>query len=65
MSEKCTVDLALVLPGIPDERNACAGRLTDLLQAEGIERAHVVSENGTARLTKDRPWSWSSTRCAC
>ena len=50
MAEKCTLDLPLLLPGIPDERDACVGRLTALLQAEGLERVHVVREDGGTRL---------------
>jgi len=50
MVEKLTLDLSLVLPDVPDERDACVGRLTELLQAEGMERVHVVREDGSARL---------------
>ncbi|MEW6400162.1 MAG: heavy metal translocating P-type ATPase [Chloroflexota bacterium] len=50
MAEKLTLDLSLVLPEIPDERDACVGRLTNLLQAEGLEKVHLVHENGGARL---------------
>ncbi|MCL5060763.1 MAG: cadmium-translocating P-type ATPase [Candidatus Thermoplasmatota archaeon] len=50
MAEKCTLDLSLLLPDVPDERDTCVGRLTELLQAEGLERAHVVREDGAARL---------------
>ncbi len=50
MTEKCTVDLALLLPGIPDERDACVRRLTELLQAEGLEKVHLVREDSSARL---------------
>lgn len=50
MAEKLTLDLSLILPDVPDERDACVGRLTELLQAEGLEKVHVVSEDGTARL---------------
>ena len=50
MAEKFTLDLSLILPDVPDERDACVGRLTELLQAEGLEKAHVISEDGTARL---------------
>ena len=50
MSEKCIVELSFVLPDIPDERDACVGRLTELLQAEGMERVHVIREDGSARL---------------
>lgn len=50
MTGKCVIDLSLLLPGIPDEQDACVGRLTDLLQAEGLEKAHLVREDGIARL---------------
>jgi Cd2+/Zn2+-exporting ATPase len=50
MAEKLKLDLSLVLPDIPDERDACVGRLTKLLQAEGLEKVHLISEDGGARL---------------
>ena len=50
MAEKCTVELALVLPDVPDERDACVERLTHLLQAEGLEKVHLVHEDGSTRL---------------
>jgi Cd2+/Zn2+-exporting ATPase len=50
MTEKLKLDLPLVLPNIADERDACVGRLTELLQAEGLEAAHLVHEDGNARL---------------
>ncbi len=50
MAEKLKLDLSLVLPEIPDERDACVGRLTELLQAEGLEKVHLVREDGSARL---------------
>lgn len=46
MTEKLFLELALVLPGIPDERDACIQRLTDTLQAQGMEKVHVVQKNG-------------------
>jgi Cd2+/Zn2+-exporting ATPase len=49
-TEKLTLDLALVLPDIPDEQDACVERLTALLRDEGIDRSHVVREDGKARL---------------
>mgnify|MGYP001310940100 FL=1 len=49
MAEKCLLDLSLLLPGVPDEQDACIGRLTDLLQAEGLQKAHLVREDGAAR----------------
>jgi Cd2+/Zn2+-exporting ATPase len=50
MSEKLTMELGLVLPEIPDERDACIGRLTALLRGDGLEQAHIVREDGDARL---------------
>ena len=50
MAEKLKLDLSLVLPDIADERDACVGRLTKLLQAEGLEKVHVVHDDGSARL---------------
>ncbi|HMM51015.1 MAG TPA: cation-translocating P-type ATPase [Burkholderiaceae bacterium] len=47
---KLSLDLALVLPDIPDERDACVGRLIALLEGRGIDQAHVVREDGKARL---------------
>ena len=49
-NEKLELDLPLVLPDLPDERDACVGRLTNLLQAEGLEKVHLVHEDGGARL---------------
>ena len=46
MTEKISLNLALVLPGIPDERDACIGRLIDMLQARGLEKAHLKEEDG-------------------
>lgn len=45
MSEKLKLDLSLILPDIPDERDACVGRLSELLQAEGIEQVHVARKS--------------------
>ena len=50
MIEKITLELSLILPDVPDERDACVGRLTELLQAEGLEKVHVIREDDTARL---------------
>ncbi|MBZ0070129.1 MAG: cadmium-translocating P-type ATPase [Gammaproteobacteria bacterium] len=47
---KILLDLALVLTELPDEQDACVGRLTELLEAEGLEKAHLVREDDTARL---------------
>lgn len=43
MSEKTQIEIALVLPTVPDAHDACVQRLADLLKAkEGIEAAHVT-----------------------
>ena len=43
MTEKTQIEIALLLPAVPDARDACVQRLTDLLKAkEGIEAAHLV-----------------------
>ncbi len=49
-TEKLSLELALLLPNVPDEQDACVGRLTKLLQAEGLEKVHLVREDGAARL---------------
>jgi Cd2+/Zn2+-exporting ATPase len=46
MTEKLSLQLALVLPGIPDERDSCIERLTVMLQAAGLEKVHIVQQNG-------------------
>lgn len=46
MTEKLALQLALVLPGVPDERDSCIQRLTDNLQAQGLEKVHVVQQDG-------------------
>ena len=50
MSEKLALELSIVLPGVPDERDACVQRLTDMLQAQGLEKVHVVRHDGHADL---------------
>jgi Cd2+/Zn2+-exporting ATPase len=45
MRDRVRFDIQLLLPELPDEHDACADRLSELIVAnEGIERAHV--ENG-------------------
>jgi len=46
VTEKLELQLGLVLPGIPDERDSCIQRLTDLLQAQGLEKVHVLAHDG-------------------
>jgi len=50
MAEKLALDLPVVLPDTPDERDACVGRLIRLLQAEGMEKVHLVHEGDNSRL---------------
>ncbi len=50
MTDKLTFDLALVLPDIPDDRDACVTRLTGLLEARGLDKVHLIQEGDTARL---------------
>lgn len=50
MVEKLKLNLSLVLPDVADERDACVGRLTELLRAEGLEKVHLVREDGAANL---------------
>lgn len=48
MSEKTKIEVKLVLSGIPDSRDACVRRLTDLLKIkDGIEAAHLVDRSHT------------------
>lgn len=47
MSKKTQIEIALVLPTVPDARDACVQRLADLLKAkEGIEAAHIPDTKG-------------------
>jgi len=46
VTEKLALQLSLVLPGIPDERDSCIERLTAILQAEGLEKVHIVQSDG-------------------
>lgn len=46
MAEKLALQLSLVLPGIPDERDSCIERLTAMLQADGLEKVHIVQSDG-------------------
>jgi len=44
MPEKIKIELALLLPAVPDARDACVQRLSDLLKGkDGIESAHLVN----------------------
>ncbi|PQJ35582.1 ATPase [Salinibacter sp. 10B] len=50
MSDRIQLDLPILLPDVPDAKDACVERLTTSLQGHaGIDRAHVApAENGTA-----------------
>jgi Zn2+/Cd2+-exporting ATPase len=50
MTEKLALELALVLPSVPDERDACIDRLKVALQAQGMEKVHIVQKSGTTNL---------------
>ena len=49
-ADKLVLDLTLVLPDVPDARDACVLRLISLLKSKDIDEAHVVREDGKARL---------------
>lgn len=47
MTEKTRIEIALLLPAVPDARDACVQRLADLLKSkDGIETAHVPEAAG-------------------
>ncbi len=47
MTVKTRIEIALLLPAVPDARDACVQRLGDLLRAnDGIEAAHLPDLNG-------------------
>ena len=46
MNETVEIELPLLLPDVPDSRDACVLRLTERLRARpGVERVHLVAEN--------------------
>ena len=48
MTKKTQFDIELLLPELPDEHDACAARLVDLmLEKKGIEKAHLREGNGS------------------
>src|SRR5665647_781476 len=49
-AEKLRLDLTLVLPHVPDERDSCVERLISLLKSGNIDQAHIVREDGKAQL---------------
>ncbi|NQV26754.1 MAG: cadmium-translocating P-type ATPase [Rhodopirellula sp.] len=47
MTEKTRIEIALLLPAVPDARDACVKRLRDLLKAnDGVEAVHLADTNG-------------------
>lgn len=47
MTQKTRIEIALLLPTVPDARDACVKRLGDLLSAHpGIEAAHLTNTSG-------------------
>jgi Zn2+/Cd2+-exporting ATPase len=55
MDRKLRLDLPLVLPDIPDTRDACVGRVVGLLAGRpGIGEAHVVAEDSGWRARRAR-----------
>ncbi len=45
--EKTRINLEILLPEVPDERDECVNRIIRRLQSEkGIERVHIIPENG-------------------
>lgn len=50
MAETLRLDLPLLLPEVPDARDACVRRLTESLESrEGVERAHIRNAEDGAR----------------
>ena len=46
MTEQMRIELTLLMPAVPDARDTCVTRLSDLLRAkEGIEDAHLVERS--------------------
>ncbi len=51
MTARVRLDLPILLPGIPDARDACVARLQAWIgEKQGIESVHVVQEDGAAPL---------------
>ena len=47
MTETVKIDLPLLLPDVPDARDACVHRLTErLLARPGVERVHLITPSG-------------------
>jgi Cd2+/Zn2+-exporting ATPase len=51
MIQKLRLEIPLLLPHIPDEQDGCVSRLQETLSARrGVSQAHVVYDDGAARL---------------
>jgi len=60
VGEKLALDLSLALPEIPDERDHCIERMTELFQGKAFDQVHVVREDGRTRLClHDDPDRWT------
>ena len=50
--EKVKIDLDIILPGIPNEKDACVHRIISALEYKrGSEKVHIVPETGTSKAT--------------
>lgn len=48
--EKLKINLDLLLPNVPDEKDACVNRIiTELQDKKGIEKVHIVPETDSAK----------------
>lgn len=50
MIEQLSLQLALVLPGVPNQHDSCIARLTALLQTKGLDKVHIVQQDGKPTL---------------
>lgn len=49
--EKVKINLEILLPNVPDERDACVERILSLMQKhKGIEKAHITGDGAEAQL---------------
>jgi len=47
VSQKVKIELSLLMPGVPDARDHCVDRLTELLRNKaGIDKAHISMDEG-------------------
>lgn len=47
---KIRINLDVVLPDVPDQRDACVSRITSVLAGKkGIEKVHIVPETSTRK----------------